>query len=772
MVSTSTPVYRAAQAGLVGTATGVEASAQLNQLLGTHADTVIYQGASIITPSGGTGITQAGVQLSTLDVDQPFAMSGTVIGRVGIPLLSVGNGADLLVSLCSDNGSGAPGTMITQTRIPASWIYQLSAVSSLSVPSTQAPVLQYTNNPLATAMFNTIRLGTESTGTWQAPGPTVPSSGAPAVTSYDTGTGTGYLFIAGGYNSATSALTAQAFTVAFDSAGSIVSSLAQPSLPQAFSGSALTVVPSTENGSTTLTLCLLGGVISGSISSDVYTATFDPSTGLVGAWSAQTSLPVGLTNIPIAAANGYVYVLGGENPSDEGVTTVYYAQISNGQITAWNKTTPAPVFTFGSYATVINNQVWLFTGDETVYYSAINANGTLGPWITGPAVSYALVATGQVTAFSSAGFMNTQAVPFTATSNGPALAFTYEGGADLTTYNDIIGNCFIQAGQWMTVGVNYSNQYAYGPAYLQPSISVPLPATGLTNGSTYHVLMQQQGGDLNNYLWLATDTDVVTTPGGATDYPTLLTSSRDVDAWTAASSGTAVPLQVFDQTVVGQPLHTWVDSGARVSTLVTATTPDLRLLGLCEATRIGLGLNANQGFENGLSPWTVSGGTFAQSATQAYQGTYSAQVTPSGSATQTYIGSEMIPCLPDQWITVSGWMWFTTSVTSDASLPVNWWQSTGAGGGYVSTSFNNVSVGAGTWTQLSNTFQAPATAYQFSINAVLGGTPAASNVFYVDNVYGAYTYTGQQQSTVAEVNWPDVWPSPTMWPPLGTTVLA
>ena len=120
----ATPQWNARHNGLLGDASAMANASDVNQLLGTHMQSEIYQGTAILTPAG-SGVNLWAVDLSRQDADQPFTMSGTSIGRVVIPLLPVGNGADPLVSLCSDN-AGVPGTVIQQTRVPASWIYQLS----------------------------------------------------------------------------------------------------------------------------------------------------------------------------------------------------------------------------------------------------------------------------------------------------------------------------------------------------------------------------------------------------------------------------------------------------------------------------------------------------------------------------------------------------------------------------------------------------------------------------------------------------------------------
>jgi hypothetical protein len=225
---------------------------------------------------------------------------------------------------------------------------------------------------------------------------------------------------------------------------------------------------------------------------------------------------------------------------------------------------------------------------------------------------------------------------------------------------------------------------------------------------------------------------------------------------------------VFDQTVTGPITHTWEDGGARISTLAYATTPDQRLLGLAEATRIEVQTNQNSGFESGTSPWGInpSNGTLVQSSTQAKEGSYSAQITPFGTAASMFIQSELISCLPGQAVTVNGWMWFTNAVTSNASMSVFWYTLLGV---FISSSSNLVSVGAASWTQLTNTFTAPATAYFYSINPTLSGTPAATQIFYVDQVY-ATTLVTEQVSSVVQVPYPGAWPSG-HWPPEGLVEL-
>ena len=80
---------------------------------------------------------------------------------------------------------------------------------------------------------------------------------------------------------------------------------------------------------------------------------------------------------------------------------------------------------------------------------------------------------------------------------------------------------------------------------------------------------------------------------------------------------------------------------------------------------------------------------------------------------------------------------------------------------------------AATWTQASNTFTAPAGAYQYSFNPTLGGTPASSQIFYLDVAIAYPTFIGQQLASVAQVTYDSAtYPAVDPTHPTGMTVLA
>ena len=142
-------------------------------------------------------------------------------------------------------------------------------------------------------------------------------------------------------------------------------------------------------------------------------------------------------------------------------------------------------------------------------------------------------------------------------------------------------------------------------------------------------------------------------------------------------------------------------------------------------------LNSNTGFESGISPWAVTGGTVAQSSTHVHSGSFAAKLTPNGVAAQCFLESEQIAVTVGNAYTATGWVWFTNTVSgSNAGVSVNWYSSSHT---YITTVSNLVPVTAATWTQLSNTFTVPAGAAYATIVVQLTGTPAAAQIFYVDD---------------------------------------
>lgn len=753
----ATPGWEGARNGIIGDAGAMARSTYVNQLLGMHGAQAVYQGAPILTPNG-TGGTPWFFITGKTDADQPFTMSGTTIGRVEIPLIAIGNGADLLVSLCADS-SGVPGTVITQTRIPANWITSLGAVTAVA-PNYGSFQVEYSGSPVAAPQFNGWHMGPFNFLNW--PYPAVAGTGTwanPASTFYGS-----YIIQVGGVNN--SLALNNVFTISYDTNGNLGAPIPQGAFPTLTDGSGKMIVATDSvTGDPVLVLVGGSGTFGGAPVGNTYTASFDPTTGTVAAWSRQTTVGYNVQNQAMATANGYVYVIGGQPGSNNLYNTVSYALVQNGQITSWNTATPLPTPTQLAYAAVIGNYLVVIGGTNynltpeftTVQYAVINANGSLGPWVfTTPLPTGAddLSLTPLSTPYGIVVPTDSGVQSIGFNTSGPSWTWDQNNPSGQISNGNFTGYASVTDGQWMVYSLGQGN-YTTASMYLTPMISVPLPTTGLTNGATYHILMQQQGGDLNNYMRMHIDYN--TFPGN----PAALTSARLGYSWSTFAGGASIPLRIYDDSVPASEspvVHLWEDSGARVSTLVQTGTPDQALAALCEAVTMTTAANSNTGFETSLTPWTVTGGTFTQSSTQKFEGQFAARIVPSGAATQVYITSEFLPCLPGQSITASCQVWFTNAVTTNFSMSVNWYTS---GHTLISTTTTNISVSATTWTNVTNVVTAvssPSLAYYYTLQPMLSGTPAAGQIWYVDNAIGYPTAANAQQSTVAALEYASAWP--------------
>ncbi|MGB4759262.1 MAG: hypothetical protein WBP26_04325 [Candidatus Saccharimonadales bacterium] len=120
--------------------------------------------------------------------------------------------------------------------------------------------------------------------------------------------------------------------------------------------------------------------------------------GTLAAWSSTSSLSYEFEHARSVAYNGYLYVVGGtKRTPPTNYSTVSYAAInSDGTLGSWNTTTSLPhvwqdggVVTYNGYLYVLNG-INTSTNLDSVYYTSINSNGTLGSWSTATTVPAAL----------------------------------------------------------------------------------------------------------------------------------------------------------------------------------------------------------------------------------------------------------------------------------------------------------------------------------------------------------------------------------------------
>jgi hypothetical protein len=108
-------------------------------------------------------------------------------------------------------------------------------------------------------------------------------------------------------------------------------------------------------------------------------------------WKGTTSIP-DPSSAPFDSARGqqlvfykqYVYVFGGRGVDDESLTTVYFSAIQpDGTLAEWNETTPLPGRYDDHVVVRVDDYVYLLTGAagaDDVYYARFDADGSLGAW--------------------------------------------------------------------------------------------------------------------------------------------------------------------------------------------------------------------------------------------------------------------------------------------------------------------------------------------------------------------------------------------------------
>jgi hypothetical protein len=573
--SAISPAWLAARAGLPGAVAAPNYASQIAQFLAAHGITPVYAGTQVIAPAGSVGYGYGGIDwadLGACDVDQPVTMPGgaTAIGRVTLPLSPVGAGADVTVSLCADSG-GSPGAVLASTRVPASWIAQLAAPSGLAA-----------GGALAVAQGGTLRMNDMTAVTWASP---VAAAGAPTVPACaQSGS---YLIQAGGDAVGGAAFSAAVFTAGWQGGASPGIVLPQPSLPAVVNFGALIA--------TGAVLVYAGGQpTAGTVTATVSAASWSPSSGQVQGWTAQAPLPQAVWSCAGASdpASGSIYVIGGDTSASGGAPTaaVRRSAVSNGQLGAWGACPPLPSARQGMAAAVVGG--WLVacggsdgvTAQTATWLAPVLPGGALGAWQQGPpmpqAVSYppsfAVTASGLVLFAPGAA---PAVLTLTVTADG---AGQWQSQAlDAAGLPGLVGGSPCAAfpsspGQWRVTGISpVYGEYYTGVLSSVPAVSVPLPAAGLASGGAYHVLVRQDGGDLNDYVTIGLDpyalaTAAQTRPSGG-------------GSWTGLGNGYSMLAGIWDQAPGGQVLHTWEDDGARITAMVYGAAYG-QLMGLCEAT--------------------------------------------------------------------------------------------------------------------------------------------------------------------------------------------
>jgi parallel beta-helix repeat protein len=109
----------------------------------------------------------------------------------------------------------------------------------------------------------------------------------------------------------------------------------------------------------------------------------------IGPWMETTPLPRPVCTSwgagkQLIIQNGRIYVFGGQNATESRLVNVYYSVIdSDGSLGPWLETTPLPGKYFDQVVVRVGNYVYLITGasgDKDVFYAPINPDGSVCEW--------------------------------------------------------------------------------------------------------------------------------------------------------------------------------------------------------------------------------------------------------------------------------------------------------------------------------------------------------------------------------------------------------
>lgn len=259
----------------------------------------------------------------------------------------------------------------------------------------------------------------------------------------------------------------------------------------------------------------------------------------IGTWLTTTILPQTLEGHKSATWNNrYVYVVGGYNDVDYS-NAVYRATLQSGGISSWTTLDPLPVGIRDHAVVIGTNTIYVLGGRDasniynTVYYAAINSDGSLGSWetsaVTLPATLWghtAVYANGYIYVAGGANTMtataarttvyyakvladNTLSSFSTATSLPQPL-----NGHSMVVQNDVI---YVLGG--FTTGGAKRNTVYYATSTASGilgawSATTPLPVTVSNHSSVIMnglitVMAGESGGTLSNSVYYA---DVTATP--------------------------------------------------------------------------------------------------------------------------------------------------------------------------------------------------------------------------------------------------------------------
>lgn len=176
------------------------------------------------------------------------------------------------------------------------------------------------------------------------------------------------LYFAGGYYGSTGDSSAVKF-IALDGAGNMTGSWTDAqSLPVPLEYFELVV---TKNRAYTI-----GGNSVSTILNKTFTTAINPADGSIGTWGEGTTLPEAVYRAPSVVTNNRIYVFNGQQVGG-GYGILTAAIDSNGVIGAWSRVGNAPASPMSGRAVVIKNFLYLIGYTNVIYRCGVNSDGTL-----------------------------------------------------------------------------------------------------------------------------------------------------------------------------------------------------------------------------------------------------------------------------------------------------------------------------------------------------------------------------------------------------------
>ena len=314
---------------------------------------------------------------------------------------------------------------------------------------------------------------------------------------------------------------------------------------------------------------------------------------------------------------------------------------------------------------------------------------------------------------------------------------------------------------WDTSNVpsNYSDALVLVPSVkVNPSVTAPANASNLTVDTlvaTWTVAEQ------TGYRVVLTQTtpatgvvydsgkQTITTPSITVPYTMVSGTAYSVSITTYNNEGLASTPQIRTFTVnyTAPPAvySTFVTNPNRGTITITPVT--LAPVGTQSTTssqslyrrrRTALSIIPNGDFASDASWWFAQGGTMAYSTVQSHSAPGSGRITPTGSAADAQIingGPNDISTqvAAGKSITVGAWI-FPTTATKPIRVQLNWLDATGTYLAQASATIGTYTANA--WTYVEFTASPVGVANAARVSPVIGltSTPAATDVFYVDDV--------------------------------------